>query len=343
MSIRKWGLVYGLPGLAVVGAVVGVIAVSSNRPKSPVVEPRVLPAVRPNSTQAMIGAAGVIEAEGRNIALGTAVSGQVASVLVKSGDAVAAGQALFSVDARELSAQLDVRKAELAAKQRASEVADAAVEEAQISLRERQAQSARVDSISDPRAISSEDVAQRRFAVDTAAAQLKRAQAQARQARAEVGQFQALLQQAQTALDRTIVRAPMEGIILQADIRPGQYAPAGELEKPLVVMGRTRSLNIRVDVDEADVPRLALGQPAQISLRGDGGRRWTARFVRVEPLMVAKTNLSGAASERIDTRVLQVLYAFEPGQADVYVGQQVDVFLRAVPSASAPGPRGATP
>jgi HlyD family secretion protein len=50
-------------------------------------------------------------------------------------------------------------------------------------------------------------------------------------------------------------------------------------------------------------------------------------FVRVVPYVVPKKSLTGDRSERVDTRVLQVIYALEPGEKSVYVGQQLDVFI----------------
>jgi len=298
-------------------------------------EPERLPPVQMAASGSVIGASGVIEAEGRNVSIGAAVAGPVSAVFVSAGDSVVEGQPLFRVDSRELRAQLGVREADLRAAREAVGVADAAVEEARAVQRDRQAQANRADAVTDPRAIAAEEISQRRFAADAADAQLAKATAEARRARAAVGQAQALLIEAQTALDMATVRAPSAGTILQANVRPGQYAIAGESQSALVVMGNTTTLNLRVDVDEADVPRLLLQRPAYFSLRGDGQRRWTARFVRAEPLVVGKTNLSGNSGERVDTRVLQVLYAFEAKGIPAYAGQQVDAFLPALQIQSA--------
>jgi multidrug resistance efflux pump len=329
MSVRERLLRYGLPALALLGAVAGGAAISSNRPVDRTVEPERLPPVQRPAEGTVIGAAGVIEAEGRNVSVSAAVAGPVSAVFVAPGDRVVAGQPLFSVESRQLRAQLGVREADLRAASEAVGVAEASVEEARAVQRDRNAQAGRAEAVADPRAISAEEISQRRFAADAANAQFTRATAEARRARAVVEQARALVIEARTALDLATVRAPTAGTILQANVRPGQYAIAGESQTPLVVMGRTQTLNLRVDVDEADVPRLLLERPAHFSLRGDGQRRWTARFVRVEPLVVGKTNLSGDSRERVDTRVLQVLYAFEATAVPAYAGQQVDAFLPA--------------
>ena len=63
------------------------------------------------------------------------------------------------------------------------------------------------------------------------------------------------------------------------------------------------------------------------------------RFVRIEPYVVPKRSLTGDSLERVDTRVLQVIYEFQRPSFPIYVGQQVDVFIRRPPeTASAPVP-----
>jgi multidrug resistance efflux pump len=336
-------LTFGLPAAAIFGALVGAVAVSSNRPSSPIVQPANLPPTQPSGGVARpyIGATGVVEAEGRNVSIGSPVAGVVTALHVSPGQEVRRGDRLFSVDDRDLVAQLAVREADVLAARRTVEVDDASVAEARANLADREAQLARVRAVDDPRAVSREEIALRRFAVDAVGAQLLRAQAQVRQARAAVAQTEALREQARIDLGRTVVRSPRDGTVLQVSVRPGQFAPAGEAQSALVVVGGTHPLNLRVDIDEVDAPRLALGEPASFSVRGQAEQRWNARFVRVEPLLVGKTNLSGAAIERVDTRVLQVLYAFDPGAVGAFVGQQVDVFLPAktAPKRAASGAR----
>jgi hypothetical protein len=58
-------------------------------------------------------------------------------------------------------------------------------------------------------------------------------------------------------------------------------------------------------------------------------------FVRVEPFVVPKRSLTGENTERVDTRVLQVIYAVESAETTLYVGQQVDVFINAAATTAA--------
>jgi hypothetical protein len=88
------------------------------------------------------------------------------------------------------------------------------------------------------------------------------------------------------------------------------------------------TVHVRIDVDERDISRFRPGAAATAFPRGDSSRQLRLRFVRVEPLVVPKKSLTGDNTERVDTRVLQVIYAIEPRSAPVYVGQQLDVFIR---------------
>ena len=82
-----------------------------------------------------------------------------------------------------------------------------------------------------------------------------------------------------------------------------------------------------MDVDERGLPRFRPAANAVAYPRGETSQQLRLRFVRVEPLAIPKKALTGDNTERVDTRVLQVIYAIEPSR-EVYVGQQVDVFIR---------------
>jgi hypothetical protein len=104
-----------------------------------------------------------------------------------------------------------------------------------------------------------------------------------------------------------------------------------------MVLGDVEHLQVRADVDEQNAPRLQPGQTATAYLKGDTTQPIELMFVRVEPYVVPKTSLTGASTERVDTRVLQVIYSFKrPEDRPVYVGQQVDLFVKSdIPAVAA--------
>jgi len=151
------------------------------------------------------------------------------------------------------------------------------------------------------------------------------------QARADVASAQAQVRQTETELDRRVIRALVDGTVLQCKVHLGEYAPAGPVDPPLMMLGGTDTLNVRVDVDENDAWRLQTDRSATAYVRGNPALSTPVKFVRLEPYVLPKKSLTGDSAERVDTRVLQVLYSFDPKSLPVYVGQQMDVFIEAPP------------
>lgn len=304
MKVKMLPLAAGLGILLAAG-----VAMKSSAKKSEAV-PIAQPAEPPYATY--IGGAGLVEAANDNISLGTSLPGIVKTVNVKAGDRVKAGQALFMIDDREYRADLLVKQAELAK-------AEGALEEALAAQKDSTSQYALVKDASGL-AVSVDDIQKRKHAAELGDAKLLSAKANVAAARAS-------LEAARTVLDRLTVRAPMEGEVIQLNVRPGEYAPTGVLDKPLMRLGSLETYHIRVDVDENDAWRFRTGARATAFLRGNRDFKAEVQFARVDPYITPKLSLTGSSSERVDTRVLQVIYSFDRKALPVYVGQQVDVFI----------------
>jgi len=293
--IRK----YVIPIIAVAGIGFGVITVvkgnKTNPPAPPVAEPAKAP------YQTFVAGSGIVEASTENIAIGTDIAGLVTKIYVQIGSYVKAGDPLFTIDDRATRAQIAQQQA--------------AVQVAEANLRQATNQLALAENLTDPRALSLQEVTNRRDAVAVAEAKLA-------QARAD-------LQATQTNLERLTVRAPVDGQVLQLKVRLGEFAQTGVLAQPVILLGNVDSLNVRVDVDENDAWRVKTGASATAFLRGNRDIQTPLKFVRFEPYVVPKTSLTGDTTERVDTRVLQVVYGFERGELPIYVGQQMDVFIEA--------------
>jgi multidrug resistance efflux pump len=151
-------------------------------------------------------------------------------------------------------------------------------------------------------------------------------------AEADVAGAKAKLDTLQVDLDRLTVRAPVDGRVLRINLRRGEYVPAANVQTAsdgALVVGDVEHLNVRVDVDEADVPRYHQASAAIGFVRGATHTPVKLEFVRIEPFVVPKINLTGSNTERVDTRVLQVIYRIIRDGNDVplYVGQQMDVYI----------------
>jgi multidrug resistance efflux pump len=304
-----------------------------------------------------VAGTGIVEPASEVIALAIERGGVVARVDVVAGKFVKAGEPLFSIDSRNYEAAVAQDEASVAAE----EAAIAAIAQSMILQQDfiNQAQ-ANLDSAEAERTRASLD--HRRYAVlvrdgsaavqrfETAVADAKKADAsvaaanaalasarqqnevlsaQRREAEAKLNQAKAALAGAKADLDKTVVKAPIDGVILKVNARLGEYAQAGVLANPLMTMGSFDPLHIRVDIDEADSWRVQPDSPATARLRGNPALSTTLSFVRFEPYVLPKRSLSGDNTERVDTRVLQVIYAFAPKDFPAFVGQQVDVFIKA--------------
>lgn len=304
-----------LPGVAALGLVVAVLVVVQARTEPPKSAAVTKPGEAP--FESYIGGAGMVEASTDNISIGTAEPGVVKTIHVKVGDTVKGGQPLFDIDDREKRADLRVKQANLSK-------AKAAVEEASASLQDARSQYELVQSVTDRRAVSVDDVQKRQNALALAEAKLESARAAVTVAEAELGS-------AETAVQRLTVRAPVDGKVLQVNIHPGEYAQTGVLSTPLLRLGDSDRLHVRVDIDENDGWRFRPGARGVAYLRGNRELKADLSYVRVEPYVTPKTSLTGNSTERVDTRVLQVIYRFDPTRLPAYVGQQLDVFIDAPP------------
>ena len=351
--IRK----FVLPLLAVLGVVFAILTVRAGNKPVPVSQPVAEPARSPFPTY--VAGSGLIEAATENIAVGTTLPGVVTEVHVKVGDRVKAGEPLFRIDDREVKAQLAVREAALLSAKaelqklenqpRPEEipVAEAKVKEAHASLENSRVVLARWQRVENPGVVSPDELRRAKLQVQVDDARVKQAEADLALlkagawapdkaiAAARVASAEAQVRASRTDLDRLAVRASVDGTVLQVKVRPGEFAQAGPLAEPLMLLGRTDVLHIRVDVDENEASRVRAGAPAVAYVRGNASIQTPLKFVRIEPYIVPKRSLTGDTTERVDTRVLQVLYAFDPGDLPVYVGQQMDVYVSA-PSLSGP-------
>lgn len=298
-----------------------------------------------------VGAVGLIEASTENISISTPVPGLVTKVYVTVGDTVGKGDKLFELDARDLTAELAVRRQSLAVARARLEklskyprpedipAAEARVREAEAALSDATVQLQLIESVTDKRAIREEDLQRRKFAVQGAQARLDEAKAQLALlksgtwkedlsvAKSEVALAEANVKRIEADLERLTVRALTAGKVLQCNVRPGEYAASGPLPKPLMLLGDVGSLHVRVDVDEADAPKVKPAAEATAMLRGKADAKFGLEFVRFEPYVVPKRSLTGDSTERVDTRVLQVIYRIKGDAPTLFVGQQMDVFI----------------
>jgi RND family efflux transporter MFP subunit len=281
--------------LALIGITLAIILITKSNTPAP--EPIYFePAINPFETT--IAAAGLIEAVDKNIEIGVPQSALVKEVYVKVGNKVQAGQILFRLDDRDLLAQLLVQKAQVIV--------------SMAHLQRLQDQLSRLELIEDPRAISREELNTRRSDVAVAKAQVEAAEAQ--------------VTHTILMLERLCICAPQNGVILQNNIRKGEFIAAGGLAA--IILGDLERLQVRAEIDEQNASRIFPYTTAFAFPKNNSQLRIPLYFERIEPYVIPKRSLTGASDEKTDTRVLQVIYSFDhPLSFPLYVGQQVDIFI----------------
>jgi HlyD family secretion protein len=341
---------FGIPLLAAIAVGFGIATLSHLTPKEQLLAaPNPPPLTRLGANT--ISGLGEVQMAGEPIAIATPISGIVSKVHVIPGQMVTAGEPLFALDDRALRAEFHNRTATLAtasakllklkAGTRPEDLppARARVAAATASLKRMEDTWNRAKLLVEQRALSEEEHFAKKYSFDQSSAELAQAKADLAKLEAgswchdieiaeyEVASAKASVEQVQVDLDRLVVRAPVDGMVLHVDVRPGEFAGAEKTASPLVQLGVHGPLRVRVQIDEEDVSRVSPNARAEGFVRGRDRTLIELHFLRVDPLIVPKKSLTGGTTERVDTRVLFVVYEVVGATPQIYAGQKLDVFM----------------
>lgn len=303
---------YLLPILAVLGALLGLFIVFKTQ-KHPPTPPILFPPPQSPYTHSIAGT-GIVEASSQNIAIGTPFNEIVTKVYVTESDYIKEGDPLFQLDIRTFEAQVAA--------------AEASLQQAIVMLEDKKKQFSFFEALKDTRAVRQLVYQQAYYAVLEAEENVKVAQAN--------------LDVAKTNIEKSLIRAPAEGEILQVNIHPGELAPVNPFfssqaasqvaaQGSLILMGTVQPLQVRINIDADDAWRYKKGSPATAFVRGNSNIHFPLDFVRIQPYIIPKSSFTGETTERVDTRVLQVLYSFNKEDLPIYTGQILDIYIESEP------------
>jgi len=320
-------------------------------------EPYMPPASPPPNTIA--AAKGLIEPRDGSIGIYPVRADRVEELRVQENQEVKAGDVLYTMRTRGLLDERRILEAQYMAamancqylreQPRASDVAPL---EAAVAVRkvEQERLAKRLERLRKlyPLAVSQDELDNEQKLYEAAVASLKLAETelaqlkagvsphQISQAEAQAAQIQAQLQQLDTQIAESVLRSPIDGVVMKINIHQGEYIslfnPVRDDATSTPVVIGAKALQVRVDVDETDAFMLDGPHDASAVLKGDSGCKLRLRFNRIQPMAVPKRNLAGFGAERIDVRVVQIIYDVEPPPFPVWPGQQVDVFIERKPS-----------
>lgn len=299
-----------------------------------------------------INGTGTVEPKSGNINIGIPFNRIVKKIHVGVNDRVKKGDILFHLDNQDLKANLEVKKSELAVmlanlnklealpRQEDLAAAEEGLKKTQVSLDEAKAFYSMVTSLANPRAISKEESDRRLYAYQVAEANLRQQQAEYEKvksgawaldlevAKEQVKQAVAVKEAMEAELQRTFIRSPIDGTVLQIKIREGE-TPSSDVSKQVMVIGDTDQLILRVSIDQFDIPYFVPNSHAVAYRQGIHKQEYPLEFFLVEPLMIPKKYLTNAASEKVDTQVLEILYKIPKVDPSLFIGEQMDVFINA--------------
>ena len=299
---------------------------------------------------AAICAPGKVEPVSEEIQIGSQLSGVLREVPVEEGQHVRRGQTLAVLDngdyaarVAEARATVEIRRAELdrlvnGAREQERREAAAAVEEASAVLANARAEKQRQEALFATGDISRSDwdragrefqvaearlaqAAQRASFVDAPARNDERSRAQAGLTLAA-----AQLAESEALLEKTVVRAPFDGMVLKRFRKAGETV-GDKGDTPIVSFGDASRLRVRVDVDETDVARLRIGQRAWFTAPAFGAQKFWGRVVRIGNELGKKNVQTNDPAEKVDTKVLETLVELD-GHPPLPSGLRVDAYIQ---------------
>lgn len=240
-------------------------------------EPYRTEAVQRGEITRSVSASGTLEAL-VTVEVGSQISGQVTQVMVDYNDRVRRGQVMAILDPQTQRSSVEQSQAQIA-------VARAGVSQAQAQVALAQAEYDRQKFLFDRQIVA-------QAALDTAQASLRTARANVTSAQAQVRQAEAQLRSNQATLGRTTIVAPIDGIVIDRQIEPGQTVASGLNVAVLFTLaqdlGRVQAL---VSVDEADIGQVRVGQPVRFTVDAFSEDNFVGEVTQIRVLPTAESNV----------------------------------------------------
>jgi HlyD family secretion protein len=303
-----------------------------------------------NRPKVVAAAPGRIEGSSDAIAVGASISGIVERVLVRQGDAVAAGQVLLRLACGDIASQLKSRESEHEAltavhqrllngpRPQEIEVAKSNVELAEARLAEADLRMTRSQTLVERQGIS-------RAVFDTAERDQRMAKAQLESERLrlrllqdgtraeELAEAKARMFAAESAvaasraeLAKCEVKSPVDGIVLRKHVSESELVSVF-FPKPLITVVELRHFRVRAEVDERDLPLVREGATVEIVINGAKQRRLKGKVASLAPVMGRRQILTSDPADKSDRDVREVLIDIDGKPEDLPIGLRVSVLF----------------
>lgn len=226
------------------------------------------------------------------VQISSQISGQIKEILVDFNSAVKKGQLIARIDPETYQHRLHQAEADLEAMRSAVNVQRAQAYQAQVNLAEAQRDFERKVMLVERNFISAAERDKAMTALDSARAQVQLTEAQVKNSESVVRQREAQVAQAQVDLGRTEIRSPVDGIVVKRSVEPGQTVAASLQAPEMFIIARNLSdMQVETSIDEADVGRVQLGQPASFTVDAFPGRTFHGEVRQVRKAATVVSNV----------------------------------------------------
>jgi len=305
----------------------------------------------PREGASLVAGPGRVEPLSENIQVSAEVQGRLRSVEVEEGDHVRRGQILAVLNNNDYRAQVatteaqlrereaDLRKVQNGARIEERQEALAAVREAEAVEENARLEMERRERLNRDGVVSREEVENYAREYKVAKARYEEAaqhhaliddpsrEEDVAHAQADVALARADLEEARARYEKTFVRSPIDGVVLRKHHRTGESVTiSSTLPDPIVTLGDTRVVRVRVDVDEDDVARIRVGDRAYVTADAFGNRKFWGHVVRVGEEMGPKNLRTDEPTERADKKILETLIQLDEGH-ELPIGLRMDSFI----------------
>ena len=259
---RRWWLI--VAAIVLIAAAAGV-RTYRNRNTSPAVT---VETIRERDLDAIVSASGKIQPK-RQVNVSATTMGRVTRLAVQEGQRVKAGQFLLEIDPRSLAGQLERGEASVAAARSSLQQATTAVEQARATLELAQQTLKRQQDLAKDGLTTREALERAQNDVTLREADLKTRQQEVQTREQQIKQEQAALSTTQYNLSQVTIASPMDGIVTRRNIEEGENVVVGTMNNAgtvLLTVADMSAIQAEIEVDETDVPNVAIGQAAVVTI-----------------------------------------------------------------------------
>ena len=269
-----------IAGAVLVAAAAAGAGVYWRNPDLPAVAAETL---RRRDLDALVSASGKIQPQ-RQINVSANTMGRVTRLAVREGERVRTGQFLLEIDPRSLEGQLQRGEASVAAARSSLQQTRTGVDQARATLGLARQNLKRQDELWKEGLTTRESLERAQNDVDVREAELKAREQEIQTREEQIKQEQASLSTTRYTLSQVVISSPMDGIITRRNIEEGENVMVGTMNNAGTVLLTIADMSVieaEVEVDETDIPTVALGQDARITIDAVPDRTFRGRVTEI--------------------------------------------------------------